>query len=218
MANEYLTKAEFKATLEIAGEAFADADVIRVLEAASRQVDGYCGRRFYLDADANQVREYEAWDRNFVPIDDLVTLTTLQTSVADDGVYETTWLTTDYALEPANGPAKGLPYTRIRRRGPSTLSFAGYIDGFPSAVGYYQGMIPHAGWVKVTGRFGWPTIPPEVRTATSILAARLLKRSREAPFGIAAVGFDVSGAERISRTDPDVASLLAPYVRRQLVH
>ena len=51
-----------------------------------------------------------------------------------------------------------------------------------------------------------------MQQATGLVASRLLKRSREAPFGVA--GFSMEGtAVRIAPVDPDVASLLNPYLR-----
>jgi hypothetical protein len=69
--------------------------------------------------------------------------------------------------------------------------------------------------VKVVGKFGWSAPPEAVKVATTMLAARYVKRTREAPFGVA--GFDATGATvRISATDPDVQQLLAPLARRPL--
>jgi hypothetical protein len=45
-----------------------------------------------------------------------------------------------------------------------------------------------------------------------IMSVRLMKRAREAPFGVASVGFD-GAAVRIARVDPDVAFLLDNWVR-----
>jgi hypothetical protein len=67
--------------------------------------------------------------------------------------------------------------------------------------------------VKLTGQFGWTILPEAVKAATSILAAKLLRRVREAPFGIVTAGIDQGVAMRIARTDPDVYSLIAPYSR-----
>jgi hypothetical protein len=69
--------------------------------------------------------------------------------------------------------------------------------------------------VQITGQFGWTTVPDDVRAAASILAAKLLRRVREAPFGIVTVGIDEGAAMRIARTDPDVFTLLNDYSRRQ---
>ena len=69
--------------------------------------------------------------------------------------------------------------------------------------------------MRVTGQFGWPSIPASISEATAIYASRLLKRAREAPFGIQSVGIDGIAA-RISRTDPDLMMLLSGYVRRTM--
>jgi hypothetical protein len=57
-------------------------------------------------------------------------------------------------------------------------------------------------------------VPAQVKEATSILAARLIRRMREAPFGVVVVGgIDVGAAARIARVDPDVRFLLEPFTR-----
>jgi hypothetical protein len=52
-----------------------------------------------------------------------------------------------------------------------------------------------------------------VQEATGLLATKLLRRVREAPFGIVALGIDPAAAMRIAKVDPDVAFLLGPYTR-----
>jgi hypothetical protein len=126
----------------------------------------------------------------------------LKTDEGGDGVYETTWLTTDYILRPPNAVADGKPWTQIGvRRGGAQRFTTCYEES-----------------VEVRGRFGWAAVPSQVKTATTLIATRLVKRTREAPFGIAAAAGFETGAARISRTDPDVVSLLAPFGRRRMVH
>ena len=50
-----------------------------------------------------------------------------------------------------------------------------------------------------------------MKEATLIIASRLLRRVREAPFGV--ISFGLEGAMRIARTDPDVTALLAEFDR-----
>ena len=197
MANEYVTSAALKATLTLTGETFADADVAVAVESASRGIDELCERRFWLDADALQVRYYDAISRDLVRIDDLVTLTSLVTDPGGDGTFEETWtVNTDYILTPMNAAADGRPYETITRH--------------PSGDYLFPVLYPRA--IKVTGKFGWSAIPPAIVEATTILAARLLKRSREAPFGITGMGLD-GGAVHIARTDPDIKFLTAGLIR-----
>lgn len=204
MANEYVTSAQLKATLSISGETYADADVAVAVETASRAIDEACSspqlrRRFYPDADANQVRYYDPTSSHRVRIDDLIALTSLKTDADGDGTFETTWLSADFVLGPYNAAAHGWPYESIARR---------------AAGAYY---FPHGieRSVQVTGRFGWAApVPAPIVQATTILAVKLLKRAREAPFAIVgAQAFGEGAAARIARTDPDIVVLTKPYAR-----
>jgi hypothetical protein len=210
-ALDYITQAELKATLTLSGTSFADADLSEAITAASRIIDDMTGQRFYADVDASQVRYYSA-DPSYMridplryygsdgatvmKIDPLITLTSLQTDPGDDGTFEYTWTQgTDFVLEPRNAPADGKPWTSVRRLTYGTYSWPAFTEG-----------------VKITGQFGWPVIPANVRAATSIVAARIVKRMREAPWGV--IGFDAIGAVvRMSQYDPDLQRLLRPYTR-----
>jgi hypothetical protein len=198
ISNTYVEIEELKSSTELTGTSFADMDLQNALVAASRTVDSATGRRFYPDI-ADQTRFYTANGLETIRIDDLVSLTSVETDINDDGTFEYLWtLDTDFVLEPRNAELDGLPFNEIRR-------LTAGIYGWP--------LYPDA--IKVTGRFGWATPPEAIKVATTILAARYVKRMREAPFGIA--GFDGTGlAVRISSTDPDVAQLLAPYTIRTL--
>lgn len=196
MANEYVTVAALKTTLNLTGETFADTDIGVALEAASRSIDGHCRRRFYADADALQARYYSPVSKTLLAIDDLVTLTSLKTDPGADGTFEETWtVNTDFVREPLNpelvdGTLRE-PWTLLRVH--------------PSGNYYFPAGLPRT--VELTGKFGWAAVPPTVKQACGILAHRLLRRAREAPFGILSIGIDQPGA-RLSQTDPDLAGLL----------
>lgn len=189
----YVELEQAKAAISLSGFNHADGDLERALISASRAVDDICGRRFYPDTDATSIRYFTAFDQCSVTIDDLVTLTTLETDLTGDGVYETTWVSSDYQLEPINSVLDGYPYTEIVRKTFGTKYF-------PYCV---------RNGVKVTGKFGWSAVPSQVESATLMLAGRYMKRVREAPFGV--VGVD--SMIRLARTDPDVMSLLSPLMR-----
>lgn len=193
-ANEYVTVSELKATLGLTGQTYADDDIALAVTAASRAIDNECGRRFYADTDATQVRYYTPLNGDLMQVDDLVTLTSLETDPGGDGTWEELWtLNTDFTLKPANAVADGKPYTLIAMHPSGRYSFS---TSYPRTI-------------KVTGQFGWPAVPSEVKMAASILATALLKRAREAPFGVVALGVDT--AARIAKTDPHLALLLGPY-------
>lgn len=194
----YMEIEELKGTLELQGTNFADRDVQDAILAASRAVDDFTGRRFYPDADALQVQYYTPLVGSYVEIGDLLTLTSVKTDNDGDGTFETTWTqTTDFVLEPFNADdePEPEPWTLIRAAGRSSRRFR-----------------CHPRSLEVTGKFGWAAPPAAVKMATTLLASRLLKRSREAPFGIVSLGLE-AGAGRIVRDDPDVVGLLSPYVR-----
>lgn len=199
----YIELDQVKATLSLSGSSFADADLSLAIGAASRAVDSMTDRRFWLDADANQVRYYTPRSSQTLQIDDLVTLTGIVVDRVGDGSFSETWtLNTEYVLEPFNAPSAmpARPYEMIRVRQKSTRCLPCSEQS-----------------VKVTGKFGWATVPDDVMAATGIIAAKLLRRSREAPFGIVTAGIDQGVAMRIGSTDPDVKMLLRDYDRHELV-
>ncbi|HXO86432.1 MAG TPA: hypothetical protein VN803_13010 [Gemmatimonadales bacterium] len=209
MANEYALLADLKATLDLSGETFADADLQLALTAASRAIDNICERRFWPDPDATSVRYYTPRrSSRLLEIDDLIALTSFETDNDADGVFEFSWtVNTDFVLEPLNAPADGEPYTMVRVQPYGHYRLPGAYRGFTQRV-----TLPRT--VKVTGQFGWQAVPDEIKQATMILAPRLSRRSREAPFGV--IGFAMEGgssAAMIARQDPDVMMLIGPYVR-----
>jgi hypothetical protein len=199
-ANVYVELEEFKTSLSLTGQTYADQDIQTALVAASRAVDDMTHRRFWPDADATQVRTYSPHSSEVVPIDDLITLTSVLVDFDGDGTFEQTWtLNTHFILEPLNAPADGFPQNLIRRHPRSTYYFSGY----PRSV-------------QVTGKFGWAAPPAGVKAATAQIAARVLKIMREAPFGVASLGMD-GAAIRVSRYMPEVEMSLGPYCKTQVL-
>lgn len=178
-----------------------DTELGEALDTASRLIDEWCGRRFYVDDDTSQVRYYTTSDAYELVVDDVVTVTSVETS-ADPTVatWATAWATpTDYLLWPYNAAQNSedqRPYTRI-------VATPGGRYTFPT----------HPRGVKVTGKFGWPAVPDAVEQACALQAARLFSR-QDAPFGVASVpSFDGAGMRLLSRLDADVELLLRPYQR-----
>ena len=63
--------------------------------------------------------------------------------------------------------------------------------------------------IRITARWGWPTIPAEIELATRLQAARLYRR-KDSPQGV--IASPEFGGLRVSRFDPDVRALLAPFM------
>lgn len=194
VSNGYCTLADVKSALRIT-DAVDDSLIELSIEAASREIDGYCQRAFYPTAGT---RVYETTNAFLTETDDIISITTLK--VSDDGVaYDTTWAVTDYQLEPLNGVSAGLaqPFTRIRAIGD-------YLFPQWSITGTYSNF---AG-VQVVGVFGWAATPTAVKQAAVLLSMRQFKRY-DSPLGVA--GFGDIGVMRVGRVDPDVEALLMPF-------
>ena len=190
ITNGYATLAELKAVMRIPSADTVDDSLLETsIEAASRQLDGFCERVFYTNSGT---RVYMPNDSFVCETDDIVSITTLKT--ASDGTsFDTTWSTADYQLEPLNGRAGGIvtPFTQIRA-----------VDDllFPTYGGEAT--------VQIVGTFGWSAVPIAIKQAVLMLAQRQFKRY-DSPLGVAGVG-DL-GVIRVSRIDPDVQALVSPF-------
>ena len=194
ISNGYCTLADVKSALRIT-DAVDDSLIELSVEAASREIDGYCQRAFYS---TTATRVFNTTNSLLCETDDIVSVTTLKTS--EDGVnYDTTWAVSDFQLEPLNGVTAGLtqPYTRIRAIGD-------YLFPIWSVTGTYSNF---AG-VQIQGVFGWSAVPVAVKQACILLAMRQFKRY-DSPLGVA--GFGDIGVMRVGRVDPDVEALLMPF-------
>lgn len=200
ITNGYCTLAQVKAALRIT-DSTDDTLLEGAIEGASRMIDTYCARSFYSAGTAT--RSYAAGDAYYLDVDDFQSSTiTLETASSDYGVYDTTWTSSDYQLEPPNGIVDGAAwaYTRIR------------------AVGDYQFPVAGGGKdvrVRLRANFGWASVPKQVEQASIIQSSRVFKRY-DSPLGV--LGFGDVGAIRVSRfLDPDVQQMLDPYRRVQQV-
>lgn len=192
ITNGYITLAELKSALRIpASDTLDDGLLEKAINSASRLIDGYANRSFFNGGTATRV--YAAQDSFVTEFDDLQSLTTLESSSNGIG-YDLTWTSTDYQLEPLNGISDGLttPYTRVRAV--QNLTFL--------ALG-------EEATVRITGVWGWSSVPDAISQACVIQASRIFKRL-DSPLGVA--GFGDMGVVRVtSRLDGDVAQLVEPY-------
>jgi hypothetical protein len=189
ITNGYATLAQIKASLRIT-DTVDDALLELAIESASREIDAVCERNFFSTAGT---RIYTPRDSYVVEIDDVVSVTSVKSSGAADGIFDTTWTTTDYQLEPLNGIAGGIavPYSFIRAVGDFTWPVSG-----------------KEATVQVVGTFGFASVPTAIKQATVLLASRIFKRN-DSPLGVA--GFGDLGAIRVGRVDPDVEAMIHAY-------
>lgn len=197
LTNCYATLAETKADQSIS-DSINDTILDYAINAASRQIDGFCGRRFWVDGSVVS-RTYWAENTLEVVVGDISTTTGLVVKSDDDmdGTYETTLtITTDFILLPRNAALEVpvWPYEMVQT-----------VSGSTFGVGDRPG-------VQVTAKFGWPAVPDDVRKACIIQSWQLAKSS-SAPFGV--INFGESGFMQMrSPMNPQAAALLEPYIRR----
>ena len=199
VVNGYATIAEVRDQLADAS-AQLDLELLeKAVNASSRAIDRYCGRRFWLDASVT-TRTYLVCDPCTVFVDDIGTRTGVIVKTGTDGVtFPTTLASTDFILEPRNAD--------VVAGGDTADAFAFW--QVSSLVGAPWYVHPHRPTLSVTARFGWSAVPPDVNEACILKATSLFKR-KDAPFGVA--GFGEFGAVRITRRDPDVVDLLNPFM------
>ena len=187
ITNGYASLNDLKASARITDNV-DDGLLELAIESASRLIDTYTQRNFYNAGTA--VRLFIPQDNYLTEIDDLITISKLETSDGDN--FGTTWAASDYQLEPLNGIVDGItgyPATRIR-----------------AVNDFLFNVLDQEATVRVTGTWGWSAVPTAVKQATVIQASRIFKRN-DSPLGIA--GFGDMGAIRVgTQLDPDVRQLI----------
>ena len=192
ITNGYCTLADVKAALRIT-DTIDDALLENSINSASRMIDQYCNRYFYSTS-ANEVRYYQANDGFICWIDDAQSISEIKTSSTDPLIFDTTWESGDYQVLPANRWANGAYYP---------------ITGITATDNYLFPVWADMALVKVTGQFGWSSVPEPIKFACIIQASRLFKRL-ESPLGVAGVS-DIGIMRVGANIDGDVAQLINPF-------
>lgn len=186
----YATLEQVKNAITLDEDSVHDDFLDMCLEAASRSIDRFTDRRFYLD-DAASPRVYRTAEHlarldegDLLLTDDIGAATGIVVQTWDGSAY-TTVSASNYELHPESDISLGRP-----------------------AVGV---LLPDQRWtyrkIKVTACWGWPTVPAEVRQACLLQATRLFHR-KSSPSGM--MGDPQWGIIRIPFMDPDVKALLSP--------
>ena len=198
ITNGYTTLNDFKAYLFPSANygSAEDAQMEGAIEAASRIIDNFTNRRFFLDASVSE-RVYYSDTPIRCTVDDFSTITGLiiKVDTGDNGTFDQTWAATEYILEPLNSTVGGVTSQ------PYNVTIATIPKLFP-----VTGRRPR---IQVTAKWGWAAIPHSIEQACLIQASRLYRRA-QTPEGFAAgEGF---GAIRVSTLiDPDVKMLISPF-------
>jgi hypothetical protein len=166
-----------------------------VLDSADELINNYVDTKVGFSRTSSQTRYYTATRFDFVLTDPIYSISELAIDINGDGTYAQVWSANDYVLAPRNAALDNRPYTEI-----DTSPFSNAEYNFP--VGYLE--------IKVTGIFGWPSVPAAVKQAALIQAGAIWS-SRTAPFGV--IGSqDLGGVLRMSAAlHPEARVLLEPY-------
>jgi hypothetical protein len=221
---DYTTIDVVKRRLAINDSAW-DIDLALLITVASRAIDRWCKRpdngfvgttetrTFDIPASLQGPQQFtrdmtlagdlaagQVWtsDVVVVPVDPLLSVTTLKTDPTGDLSYGDTWTQgTDYDLLPINAALDGRPYRQVRALPNGTKAF-------PIGVRALQ----------IAGVWGESVaVPPPIAEATFLVASRAFSR-RKQPYGLTEdIG---AGTSRIPSVDPDVDRYLceAGYVNR----
>lgn len=194
---DYISAANFKTRFGITVSS-DDTRIAAHVTAASRQVDGICGRQFGPGSSATRYFRPDGY--GLVRIDDCNTITDVSIDGGDDGTYSTTLTAnTDYVTHPTNGVGPngiaGWPVTQLEATGRSYW--------FPA-----RNFRPNS--VSVTATWGWEAIPDAVIEATYLLAHRLYFE-RDVPSGNTPGSLEFGGAPL--RRPWTAQDLLKPYIR-----
>ena len=188
-----------------------DAVLVRLLDAASQNIDRFCNRPdgFVADTTAS-ARLYKGSGTGWQRIDECVEVSTVKTKASATSSYDT-WTSSDYIecsgderFPNYNPIVEGKPYTALRVDPNGDYSIF-YTDGtYPT--------------VEVTARWGYASqVPYSIKEASVMQAVRWYKRLKSGMSDTLA-STDV-GLLMYTRTlDPDIQRLLVDgrFVRRPL--
>lgn len=197
----YASEADLREQLGDDASRLSSNLLTRLLTTASRDVDRFTGRRFYLDT-VPTTRTYDippAADDGRVLVHDIGSASGLLVGAGLDGVNFDTVTSDEYRLTPLDAD----------QLDPDAFAWW-WIEESPAV---FNGEFGSWAWnrtLSITALWGWSAVPSAVTEATLLRAANLYKR-KDAPFGVA--GFDGFGSVRVRR-DPDFVDLLKPYSRR----
>jgi|SRR5450755_2750906 hypothetical protein len=196
----YTSVEEMKSRLGITDTA-SDFELLGAIQAATRAIEGACGRHF---CPITEVRTYVPWDLYMLPVDDIVSVTSVKIDRDGDGTFEESWTQgTDYELsfEPnvynQNVSGEARPYTIMR-----VINGGGRF--FPFVWPFSR-----QDRVQISATFGWPEVPFGVSEATRQTSAEIFKL-KDSPFGL--MGTSEFGLVRVPRQNSYIMKLLNPYL------
>ncbi len=178
---DYLTVDQLKTALQITNDS-KDVLLQLAISSASRQIDTHCRDQFWSAATPSArvlAPDYSA--DIFTGAYASTVGMTVETDDDNDGVFETLWSATDWQAEPLS-PQAGYPFNRVvavgARHFPGArkhhyLRYPYYLYGYGNQngnqLGWFADRSPRAR-VRITARWGWPSVPSQVVQACQLIA------------------------------------------------
>lgn len=202
ITNGYTSLAALKSELSIT-DTNDDVRLERAISAASRQIDGRCGRRFWQDG-STVARTFTADNTGCLELggrDDISTTTGLVVKVDydGDGTFETTLtINTDFIVTPVNAASDTpvWPYTGLQIT-PTTSAYLPTNLGRPG--------------VQITAKWGWPAVPDDI-TQACLIQAKNLYKATSGTFSGFQLSVDAGVVMRTPGFDAVAAALCEPFV------
>ncbi len=199
ITNGYCTLNELKGRIGSgASNASNDEMLEHCITAASRHIDRTCDRRFYLD-DAASARLFVPTYHPVLMVDDIGSTTGLVVKTDDDldGDGDTTIVAADYQSQPVNSLARGWPITMLRHASCWSVAREGWAS------------------IEVTARWGWPTVPADIKEACLVASSRLFAQ-RNAPSNVLGASIDGYPTQVLGDSAPSFWRLVSPYKRHAI--
>ena len=197
---QYVDKDDLKAYIGLTGTA-QDNNIDTAIDSACRLIDSICGRKFSQD-ESVVVKTFTPKSSIYLDTPDISTTTGLIVKLDDndDGTFETTLtLNTDYIVEPTNPRvikiASGTTYYEPFNK--RTILDTRSSERFDPTI---------KNNIQITAKWGYSTVPEDIKTATLIQALRYFKR-KDTPFNTYG-DINTGVSELFSRLDPDVQTIL----------
>lgn len=193
LGDPYITKEELRDYLQIQEDITGfDQKLTDACASASREVEQFTGRQFNK-ADAASARMFAIDRRNKVSVDDFWTDDGLVVEQGDGRNWEPVD-DSSFILAPYDAIVDGVPWPYYR------LEFIGY--------GLVRSTRQTPRFLRVTAKWGWPTVPATVKQAAFQIAAQTY-RLADAPLGVTG-NTQYGGVVRVQDL-PVVATKLCRY-------
>lgn len=184
---DYATLAEFKVTVPLAStDASRDASITRMLTAASRAIDAFCGRPDgFVALGTAAARVYPGSGESVQRIDECTSITTVSVKDSPTDATYTDWAATDWVAfsgDPEAPNFNSTPYTQLMISADSNYSvFTGGTYGARGGVPASPDRLRAVPTVQVTAKWGYATtVPAQIKEVCILQAARWWKRGQSA--------------------------------------